>query len=540
MLGSLSCIFTVRPGAPAQPAVMLGTLPDDFDAAGLPELTGDQAAFHRVGGRLAVLARGPSEQIVGYIFDDVPPATQLPALARRLAELARSVRPASPSGAPAAAGPSTAADLLASYIAKAEKRMSARSLLALCCDAIVNAGLARDCAVMLVRPGGQGPLVLSSLDMESARDAVADLFRRWRGDDAVEAQITSDDLAGEDLVREDTILLLDKCEAETAHISLPGAGEAGFAFLFLDPKSADLDRERRRLSTILELRCRTRRDYSKRRTYFQRGALAAAAVALIVLLLPTDRVVTASGVAQPADVQVISLHFPTYLDAMRVRVGDELAEGAAIAELSAPDQSDLRADTLFQISVEQAAANAALAEDDYGAYVLAQRRVSLQETRLQQIEARLSQLRPVAEEPGRVVAALSGGEAGRYLAAGTEIARLQTGGGYRFEFTLSPSDAGLLQVGQTGRLTLRGQLGEVYPIRVLTAPTPVDAGGETGAPPVLTASAIIEAESAPQILPGLSGYARIETGRTLRIRVWTRHIVEYIRVQAWILLNWRI
>jgi hypothetical protein len=225
---------------------------------------------------------------------------------------------------------------------------------------------------------------------------------------------------------------------------------------------------------------------------------------------------------------------------MAVRVGQEVAEGDTLAALSAPDQADLRADTLFQISAEQASATAALADDDYGAYVLAQSRVSLQQTRLAQIEARLAQLTPMAETPGRIISALSGGEAGRHLPPGTEIARIQTGETYRFEFTISPSDARLIEVGQTGRLSLRGQLGEVYPIRIITAPTPVDAGGETGTPPILTASAVIEADVTRDILPGLSGYAQIDTGRDLRIRIWTRHVVEYVRMQAWIHLNWRI
>jgi hypothetical protein len=542
MLETLSCIFSLRPGASAAPVAILGALPEDIASLEVPAIAAGQSALRRIGDKLVVLAPQDDGAVIGFVLDAVPPATQLKNIANRLAGLAASGRLAAASSAmgDTLAELPDSARFLTRYLGKARGRITPRRLLAMACDALTNAGDADEVAILVCRPGEQSVLTLSSLRLEPMRDAIGDLLRRWRGEERLTQHVSTTDLEEEDLRHEDTILLLDKAAVSHCYISLPAQGDAGFGFLLFGPAARDPERCCEDLRGILELRHRTQRDWSRRRTYLRRGWMAAAAAFLIFLLLPTDRAITASGVTRPRDVDVVSLHFPTYLDQMQVEVGETLDPGAPIAVLTAPDQDDARASALYQISVEEAAANAALAQDDYGAYVQAQSRVALQQARLQQIEARMALLTPTADGGGRVVAALSGGERGRFLAAGTEIARIQTSHRYTFELTLSPADAGFVAVGQTGELSLRGQLDRAYPIRILTPPAPDTRGEDPEAAPVLIATAMIETEGEVQIVPGLSGFAQIDTGRAIRLAVWTRHIVEFVRMKAWTILNWRI
>lgn len=538
MLESLSCIFTVTPGTDFQPEARLGELPEDLGSLEIPLLEAGQPALRRIGDKLVVLVPTNSAMIAGFVLDTVPPATQLKAVAQHLSLLAASGsigQDALPK-----AGQALAAKLLTQYLGNSAGRMSRKRVLESCCDAITNSGLAEDAAIVVCRPGRQAGLTLSSVRLEPMRDTISTLMESWRGDDAVSQIVSAADLREDDLLREDTIILLDKAGAGNGFVSLPAADDGGFGFLLFNPSNSDAEAVCEELRSLLELKHRTRRDWSRRRQLFRYGSAAAALLFLIFLLLPTDRMVTASGTTRPRDVEVISFHFPTYLDRMEVEVGETLDPGAPIAVLSAPDQQDARASALFQISIEEAAASAALASDDYGSYVQAQSRVSLQRTRLNQINARLAQLNPAASETGRVVAALSSGERGRYLPAGTEIARLQTGNTYIVELMLSGSDASLIEVGQTGELSLRGQFGRAFPVRLMTPPTPSQAGTEPTGPPVLVATALIDADGATEIVPGLSGFAQIDTGRAMRIQVWSRHIVEFIRMKAWTILNWRI
>lgn len=536
MLETLSCIFSVKPGGREPPAELLGRLPDAVLELDIPSVAAGETAIRNVDGLLVVLAPDPAGNVVGFVLDRVPAATQLHRIAKQLAQM---VAEKSVSDQ-AEVGELGAARLLIRYLANAGGRMPPGRVLSLACDALTNAGIAKNAALVVCRPGKQSALTLSSIELDSARDAIADLMRRWRADEPVSCPVSARAVDGEDILLEDTTLLLDKAGSRTGFVSLPPQGEAGIGFLLFDPTAPDPEKECGELREVIELRHRTRRNWSRRQRWFRYGWIAAAAAFLVFLLLPAERSITASGVTRPYEVQVVSVHFGTYLDRMLVEVGQTVEPGAAIAVLTAPDQDDARSAAMLQRSIEEAAANAALADDNYGAYVQAQSRVALQQARLQQVEVRMSLLTPAAETGGRVVAAMSGGERGRYLPAGTEIARIQTGHRYLFEMNVSPSDAALISVGQSGQLSLRGQLDQAHAISVLTPPAPdPNARADTGEAG-LVVSAIIEAEHDADIVPGLSGFARVDTGRSIRILVWSRHVLEFVRMKAWTILNWRI
>jgi hypothetical protein len=536
MLEALSCIFSVKPGTEASPTALLGELPDAVLGLDLPPVAKGETAIRNLGGLLVILVPDAAGNVVGFVLDQVPPATQLQRIAKQFARLVESggVRD---TRFPDRLG---AARLLIGYLANAGSRLPAKRVLSLACDALTNSGIARNAALVVCRPGQQLALTLSSMELDPARDAIADLMHRWRGDKPVSRAVAAQAVEREDLLSEDTTLLLDKVGCRTGFVSLPPANAGGIGFFLFDPTASEPERDCNDLREVIELRHRTKRDWSSRRRWFRYGWIAAAAAFLIFLLMPTERSITASGVTRPQAVQVVSMHFGTYLDQMLVEVGQTLEPGAAIAILTAPDQEDARSSAVLQRSIEEAAANAALAEDNYGAYVQAQSRVALQEARLQQVEARMALLSPVTETGGRVVAALSGGDRGRYLPAGTEIARVQTGQHFLFEMNLSPSDAGLVSVGQSGQLSLRGQLDQAHSIRILTPPAPdPDAPADTD-PAGLVVTALIEAEHEADIVPGLSGIARVDTGRSIRLLVWSRHVLEFVRMKAWTILNWRI
>lgn len=541
MLETLSCIFRSRPGGTLAPEPVFGTLPDGIESLDVPDLPPGRTAVRQLGDRLVILVPESGQAMVGFVLEAVPPATKLQTTAQHLASLVEAAPAVNdPARKEAAAGTQPLALELAAALGQAPARLSRQRLLAIACDVLTNSGWAGKAAITICRPGQQAALTLSSIEMEASRDTIADLFRRWRSDEAVSRSVRVQDLGENDLLREDTILLLDKLGATSCHLSLPPMEDGGFGFLLFDPRDENFEPHCAGARTMLELRHPTQRDWSRRRVMIRRGWMASVAAFAVFLLLPTDRTVTASGFTRPRDVQIVSVHFPAYLDDMTVEVGQALDVGAPIATLLAPDQADARASALYQLSVEEAAANAALAEDNYGVYVQARSRIALQQTRLQQIETRMELLNPVAGQGGRVVAALTAGERGRFLPAGTEIARIQTGQTYSFELTLSPSDASFVETGQTGELSLRGQLDRAYSITMLTPPAP-DASAEGPAgQPVLVASALIETEGEGELVPGLSGFARIDTGRGLRILVWSRHVIEFVRMKAWTLLNWRI
>ena len=53
----------------------------------------------------------------------------------------------------------------------------------------------------------------------------------------------------------------------------------------------------------------------------------------------------------------------------------------------------------------------------------------------------------------------------------------------------------------------------------------------------LVAKATIDEPGKGRLISGLTGFARVEAGRSLRIVVLTRYVTEFIRIKAWTYLG---
>ncbi|MDG4650213.1 efflux RND transporter periplasmic adaptor subunit, partial [Roseibacterium sp. SDUM158017] len=268
------------------------------------------------------------------------------------------------------------------------------------------------------------------------------------------------------------------------------------------------------------------------------GALAAALALVLWLAWPAPRVVTATGLARPAEAVTVALHFDAFLEAMEVSVGDTVAAGDVIAEFNAPALQERRAEVALQILVEEVSAQSALAQNDYGAFVLSEQRIAAQQRRLDNIDARLEGLSLRAPVGGRVVAAMSRGQTGSFVAAGEEVALLQEAPRFALTLEFLRVDAPLVAPGQRGEVYFRGISGESFPFLV-TTPVLVERNATSGEER-LTARATIEADDQSRLLTGLSGYGRILSDPAPRGLNFARYAIEYVKVRAWSYLGLRL
>src|SRR5262249_49503523 len=107
-----------------------------------------------------------------------------------------------------------------------------------------------------------------------------------------------------------------------------------------------------------------------------------------------------------------------------------------------------------------------------------------------------------------------------------EIAPLNT---YRLIVHVDERDVRYVAVGQSGTLALAGTPWTPLPILVSKI-TPVTVAEEGRNSFRIEASLT---ELGPHLRPGMEGVAKIETGQRSLVWIWTRSLVEWLRLAAW-------
>ncbi len=263
-----------------------------------------------------------------------------------------------------------------------------------------------------------------------------------------------------------------------------------------------------------------------------------AALGLILttwLLWPAPIWLTVTGVSVPDATVTTSVTTEATLQQMFVRVGDQVVQDQPIAQLFSAQLEERRAQESLQIKVEELSAQAAMAKNDFGAFQLAQQRGEIAKTRLAQLQARIGQLAIKAPVAGQIVAAVPDSNKGAAVPTGTQIAQIQTAREFLVRLNPARVDARILARGMVGQIYFRGLGDRTYALEMITPPVAI-LDPATRAEK-LEAFAKITAADDGRLMGGLSGYARIQGPRQIRIVSLTRYMVEFVRVKAWTYLG---
>ena len=534
MLDQLSAVVHLTSAdAPVLP--VYGQLPDGLTRDVLWAMCADRPNARKESGHLVVVVpMGNAWR--AWVFDKVPPVTELPALIGKVSGLTQAMgqtaAPAPPG--PGANTPPDSVAVMAARFASAGRRRRAGVLQALV-DGIVETEAAAAAIALPAGPRRFKRAIFSDRILDRHSDELRALARRARraGDTRISGRVDADEDEGLD-----TALFLQSTGHSVIEAEIPPQSEAGVALVLLDPAPGAVAQiAPLRDLAMLTLRQRKQPQSSGAVQLRRTLALAAALAAIAYLAWPAPRLIDATGLSRPAEATSVSLHFDAFLEGIQVSVGQEVTQGDVLARFAAPDLEERRAEAQLQIAVEEVTAQAALAQNDYGAFVLSEQRIAAQQRRLENLDARLERLTLRAPVDGVVVQAASRSLLGTFVPTGQQVALIQES--QRFALTLNflRVDAPLIEAEQVGEVYFRGISGESYPFR-LTTPVLVERNPETGEER-LTARAMIEAPDQDRLLAGLSGYARIEVGRGPRALNFGRYAIEYIKVQAWTYLGLR-
>src|SRR3990170_273161 len=259
-------------------------------------------------------------------------------------------------------------------------------------------------------------------------------------------------------------------------------------------------------------------------------SLAVAALVLLVLATATgDFRVASDATLEPGMRQQVSAPFVGYVAEAPARAGDVVKRGQLLATL---DDRELRLSRLKWLSQQEQLTrqyHQAMAVRNAPAVGILAAQIDQAKAEVALLDYNLAHTRLTAPFDGMVVA----GDLSQALAAPVErgqalfeIAPLDA---YRVVLQVSVRDVAYVRPAQRGTLVLTGTPGEPLPFVVETI-TPVSTAREGHN--YFRVEARLD-RRLERLRPGMEGVGKIEIDRRLYVWIWTRQVVDWIRLELW-------
>jgi multidrug resistance efflux pump len=269
--------------------------------------------------------------------------------------------------------------------------------------------------------------------------------------------------------------------------------------------------------------------FGPRRPGLKLGVIGVIGLVLFLALAKGEHRVTAKSVLEGEVQRAAVAPFDGFIRAAPVRAGDTVRAGDDLAVLEDRDlildRQKWRAerDKLVQKQRE------VRAKHDRTNLVILESQIRQAEAQLALAEEKLSRARILAPFDGIVVSGDLSQMLGSPVEKGKTLFELAPLDSYRLIVHVDERDIRYISVQQRGSVALAGMPGDLLPL-ILTKITPVTVaeGGRN--------SFRIEArltQLGPHLQPGMEGVAKIETGRRPLVWIWTRAVVEWLRLTAW-------
>lgn len=525
MLDQATSVF-VTGGATIQP--VLGDLPPEDERRSLADMLQERPAARRHGGGMAISVPLPRGKWCVWLLSDVPGLTALAPLLAKIQALCTTLVGIGQANVTAGGD---FVPLLGARLAGPCRRT--RDFVTVLSTALVEAGEAAGLAVFVLRNGRVQRIWGGDSRVAQSTDLLSNLIgARLQAGEPSGRMVRGDAQPGTGV---EVGLILDRLGADFLHLLLPARGE-GYGAIVIDAADPP-GRGALEVPALMQI-ARPLRVGVPQAHPLRRYALWALAVAgTLFLLWPVPAKITVSGVAVPAHSVVAALPADATLQAMLVRVGDNVTKGQPVAHFASQQLSEQLSQEQLNIVVEELNVQAAMAKNDYGAAQLAGQRREIARTRHRQIEERIARLDVVAPADGRVISALGQNATGAGFPAGHEVVAVQTDTAFLMALTPSRVDARRIGTDMTGTARFRGLSGEDFDVQVLTPPALVRDAASASERMEVTAR--LNGKGSNRLMAGLTGYARLEGKTSPRILGLSHYLIEYLRTWTWTWLGLR-
>lgn len=221
--------------------------------------------------------------------------------------------------------------------------------------------------------------------------------------------------------------------------------------------------------------------------------------------------------------------FAGYIGAEHARAGEIVTEGQLLARL---DDQDLRLERLRLTTQRQQRVNEydrALAARQRAEANIARAQIDQAEAQLALVEEQLARTRLVAPFGGMVVRGNLSQRVGGAVERGEELFQIAPLDAYRVVLEVEEGDIADIALGQAGTLVLAAALDAPQRYRIERI-TPISEQGQGRN--FFRVEAALEGAS-DRLRPSMVGVGRTVVGERLLIRIWTRRLVDWLRLAAW-------
>lgn len=533
MLDKLSAVLHLSADGVWTP--VMGALPPEAGRATLQPMAQARPAARKYAGGMAITVPLAGGGWHFWIMSAVIGVTELPGVMSRLQDLSKGIAGQGevlPRSAKAPVGEDPTAAMLAKIAARVgtAKTVKPKALAPMLLDSLIETGVI-DSGAVLRWTGRRKPKVwLSDERLYTKSDEIAAIARAMQGAEPLRRRIAADG-AEDDTV--EIAVLTRALDAKAAGVILPAQGKAGYGIigfggseLGVAPLAAAVD--------LLHLKFTKARTKASPMKAVRRLATATAIAGLgWFLWQPAPTILTAVGTTVAADVTVVTLPSDAYLTRMHVRVGDTVRAGDVLGAFTSRMLDEALAEERLNASVEQLTAQAAMAENNYGTYQLANQRLEIAQTKIAQLTERQEALTLRAPVDGHVISAMSDSVAGVFAQTGQEVAQLQTSPDIDVRLELSRMDARLIGPGMEGTAYFRGLARKAFDVDITSQPAVV-INPETGESRIETKATVARPDG---LIVGMTGFLRLNGPEAPRYEGYARYIAEFVREKSWTYLG---
>ena len=262
----------------------------------------------------------------------------------------------------------------------------------------------------------------------------------------------------------------------------------------------------------------------------RRNAFAAIAFAFVLFALTAgDFRIAAQAKLQGRVVRSVAAGVEGYISEARARAGDLVKKGSILARLDDRDlQIERRNWTGKSVQLEREYRDA-LAQHDRSRSSVLDAQLAQARAEVDLAVARLARTELVAPFDAIVTEGDWSQKLGAPVERGDVLFELAPLDGYRIVLEVDERDISHVELGQSGALALTSRTGDPLPLTVRRIiPITVAEDGRT--------FFRVEADlNAPRtgLRPGMEGIAKLDVGQRQRIQIWTRPIVDAVRLWLW-------